>query len=347
MNAAVGLVLGLGVGLALAAVASVVRDRPVLRRDIAAHLGASVIVQLPAPRRGPARLWRRSRAASERERVAATLARAVLGTPGAVSLLELGCPQTAAALALDMAEELATEGSVTVINDLRGEDLRKLAGETASPVRLVDGAGSLAVEPSSIQGQEYLIGVGSVGPGTAWMDLGRLGSETLLVVRAGHADTLWLHTVARQLADAEIAVIGVVLVHPDPRDRSDGTLWDALNTALRGRTAATPRQRGTESTPDHAEPAVAETRPFTNGVAVAETRPFTNGAAANTRASANGAAVARAPVDASRRPSPRPRPAGGTGRPSPRRRPVDIDGFPTDKFPPVAASKPVDHREVR
>ena len=40
MYAAVGLVLGLGAGLALAAVASVVQDRPVLRRDIAAHLGA-------------------------------------------------------------------------------------------------------------------------------------------------------------------------------------------------------------------------------------------------------------------------------------------------------------------
>jgi hypothetical protein len=30
----------------------------------------------------------------------------------------------------------------------------------------------------------------------------------------------------------------VVLVHPDPRDRTDGTLWDGLHTALRGRAAA-------------------------------------------------------------------------------------------------------------
>lgn len=82
------------------------------------------------------------------------------------------------------------------------------------------------------------IGVGSVGPGTAWLDLPRLGKETVLVVRAGHASTAWLHTVSRQLADAGVDVIGVVLVHPDPRDRTDGTLWDGLHRALRGRVRA-------------------------------------------------------------------------------------------------------------
>lgn len=51
-NAAVGLVLGLVLGLAVAAVGAVVADRPVLRREIAAHLGASVIAELPAGRPG-------------------------------------------------------------------------------------------------------------------------------------------------------------------------------------------------------------------------------------------------------------------------------------------------------
>jgi hypothetical protein len=45
--------------------------------------------------------------------------------------------------------------------------------------------------------------------------------------------------VARQLADCGIPIVGVVLVDPDPRDRSDGTLWDGLHTALRGRTGRT------------------------------------------------------------------------------------------------------------
>jgi len=85
---------------------------------------------------------------------------------------------------------------------------------------------------------ELHLGVGSVGPGTSWVDLGRLGAETLLVVRAGHATTLGLHTIARQLAHSEISAIGVVLVAPDPKDRSDGTLWDGLHTVLRGRHAA-------------------------------------------------------------------------------------------------------------
>ena len=57
-NAAIGLLLGLIIGWTLAAVTSVVQDRPVLRQEIAANLGASVIAQLPAPRRGLARLWR-------------------------------------------------------------------------------------------------------------------------------------------------------------------------------------------------------------------------------------------------------------------------------------------------
>ncbi len=245
MNAAVGLVLGLGLGLALAAVASVVQDRPVLRRDIAAHLGASVIAQLPAPRRGPARLWRRSRAVSERQRAAATLVRAVRDGPGTVSLLELGCPRTAAALALEIAEELAVDHPVVVVDDLPGRDLSTLAGKTESSIRILDGAGCPVDRPPPDPAERHL-GVGSVGPGTAWTDLGQLGSQTLLIVRAGHASALWLHTVARQLADAQIPAIGVVLVHPDPRDRSDGTLWDGLHTALRGRAAL--GERGTTDT---------------------------------------------------------------------------------------------------
>jgi hypothetical protein len=92
--------------------------------------------------------------------------------------------------------------------------------------------------------------VGSVRPGGAWTDLKRLGGETVLVVRAGRSDASWLHTVARQLADCAIAVIGVVVVNPDPRDRSDGTLWDGRHTALRGRVSSTISGAG-EMVPAH------------------------------------------------------------------------------------------------
>lgn len=269
MNAAVGLVLGLGAGLALAAVASVVQDRPVLRRDIAAHLGASVIAQLPAPRRGPARLWRRSRAVSERERAAATLVRAVRDDPGAVSLLELGCPRTAAALALDIAEELAVDRPVVVVDDLPGRHLSKLTRETENSIRILDGVECPVGWASPAPEREHHLGVGSVGPGTAWTDLGQLGSETLLVVRAGYASTLWLHTVARQLADAQIPVIGVVLVHPDPRDRSDGTLWDGLHTALRGRGALRADSAPEAVMPTREERQAPGDAPASTGAAVA------------------------------------------------------------------------------
>jgi capsular polysaccharide biosynthesis protein len=233
-NAGIGFALGLALGLAFAAVGAVSRDRPVLRREISAHLGASVLAQLPSKRRGPARLWRRSRAVTERQRVATTLVRAIKKDRPAVSLLELGAPKVAAALALDIAGELAADGRASVVDDLPGEDVRKLARETGSDVAVL-GAADPAAEPD-----ERRIGVGTVAPGTAWTDLEHLGAETVLVVKAGHANTLWLHTVARQLADQRIPVIGVVLVDPDPRDKSDGTLWDGLHTALRGRGRQTP-----------------------------------------------------------------------------------------------------------
>lgn len=221
-NAAVGLVLGLVAGLALTMVTGVVKDRPVLRRDVAAHLGASVIAQLPT--------GRGRRATRERERVAGTLARLVRAGPAPVSVLELGAERAAGALTVDLATALATDRDVLVVADPPD---RISVGEGRARVVGADQAGP--VWPGQTR-----IGLGSVGPGTAWTDLPHLGAETVLVVRAGFAGAEWLHTVARQLADARIPVIGVVLVDPDPRDRTDGTLWDGLHTALRGRGRAAP-----------------------------------------------------------------------------------------------------------
>lgn len=220
-DAGIGFALGLLAGLALAAVTSVVKDRPVLRREISQHLGASVIAQLPKP----PRVWRRARAAAQRKRVATTLVRAVREDGGTVSLLDLGARGTTAALAVDMARELAEKGPVSLVDDLPRANLRELAGE--GPVRVLD--------RGDVPGRERRVGVGSVEPGTAWTDIGYLGAETILVVRTGYANTEWMHTVARQLAERRIPIIGVVVVDPDPRDHTDGTLWDGLHTALRGR----------------------------------------------------------------------------------------------------------------
>jgi hypothetical protein len=224
-NAGIGLVLGLVVGVALAAVSGVVRDKPVLRKDIAEHLGASVIAELPRRRR----LLPSKKATRTRQRAAATLVRLVRDGTGPVSVLELGAAPLAASLATDVAAELAADRPVALVAD-PAERVRKLPTGTANPVRLVGADDTSQPTPG-----EARIGVGSVAPGTAWTDLPHLGGETLLVVRAGYANTAWLHTVARQLADASIPVIGVVLADPDSRDKSDGTLWDGLQTALRGR----------------------------------------------------------------------------------------------------------------
>lgn len=140
LGGVVGLVLGLGLGMVFAAVATVVNDRPVLRADIATHLGASVIAQVPAPKRRWWRWWGRSRADDEAKRVATTLARVIRDAPGPVSLLELGSPQTAATLAVDIADGLGPERTVLVVDDLGDGSLRKAAAKRRSDVRIVDGA---------------------------------------------------------------------------------------------------------------------------------------------------------------------------------------------------------------
>lgn len=248
-NGTVGGVLGLFAGLALAAVAGVVRDRPVLREDIAENLGASVVAQLRRPPLGPARLWHRSRASHERTRLARILIRGLYLDTGAVSILALGCPRVAAQLGVDIAHELAADRPVELIDGLPGAPLETLVRKRASQVRTVE----LGSSPTPVPVGTLRIGVGSVEAGSDWMNLPELGPETLLLVQAGHATSRWLHTVARQLADFGIPVIGVVLVHPDPRDHTDGTLWDGLRTALRGRAvrrAGAPRLPATDPAVD-------------------------------------------------------------------------------------------------
>lgn len=236
-NMAAGLVLGLGAGLALAAVLSITRNRPILRRDIAADLGVPVIVQLPAAR-GRWR-WRGNRA---RRRAATTLARLVHDAPRPASLLEIGCPRTAAALAGDIAVRIGAERPVVVIDDLRHRALRRATRPHPS-VEIVDPADLPLDRPHADPRPELYLGLGSLRPGRPWVDLDRLGTRTLLVVHAGHATASWLHTVARQLGYAGITPVGVALVAPHPSDRSDGALWNALHTAVDGERAAPDRAR--------------------------------------------------------------------------------------------------------
>ncbi|MGV9310685.1 Wzz/FepE/Etk N-terminal domain-containing protein [Streptomyces sp. NPDC003691] len=238
-KAAIGLVLGLALGLALAAVGTVVADRPVLRREIAGNLGASVVAELRGVRRGPVPPWRRRRTRAAHERLTTTLARIVRDSAEPVSLLELGCARTTGRIALDLAAALAADGEVAVVDGLPGRELARSRQQPGGPTVVVGD------QADSVPAETLRLGVGSVAPGTAWTDLQHLGGRTVLVVRAGHGSAAWLHTVARQLADQHIPVAGVVLIDPDPRDRTDGTLWDGLQTALRGHYERLARQNGT------------------------------------------------------------------------------------------------------
>ncbi|MET9350013.1 Wzz/FepE/Etk N-terminal domain-containing protein [Streptomyces termitum] len=234
-DALIGLALGLALGLAVTAVGTVVADRPVLRREIARHLGASVVAELPHRSAGR---WRRRRSREERARLTASLARIVRGSSEPVSLLELGCVRETGALALDLAGTLEQEGPVVVVDGLPGAPL---AGRPAR-------AGGVSVvggeRVADVPHHKRRLGVGSVAPGAVWNDLPYLGARALLVVRAGHGGTAWLHTVARHLAEQRVPVAGVVLVDPDPRDRTDGTLWDGAPAVPRGRGEGPVRQTG-------------------------------------------------------------------------------------------------------
>jgi capsular polysaccharide biosynthesis protein len=243
-NAGLGFVLGLVMGIALAAVSGVVRDKPVLRKDIAAHLGASVIAELSSRPGWLARFLPGRKLTATRKRAAATLVRLVRDGSGPVSVLELGSGPVAAALAADVAAELAASQPVVLVAD-PVERIRAVPAETTHPVRLIG-----ADDTSPPRSGEVRIGVGSVAAGTTWTDLPHLGEETLLVVRAGYANTAWLHLVARQLADAGIPIVGVVLTESDRRDKSDGTLWDGLHTALRGRAKHKNATNGTTNVHD-------------------------------------------------------------------------------------------------
>ncbi|WP_328940669.1 Wzz/FepE/Etk N-terminal domain-containing protein [Streptomyces sp. NBC_00250] len=235
-NGGIGIALGLALGLAVAAVGAVVADRPVLRREIAANLGASVIAELP---RGTGGWWRRRRTRAARARLASSLARTMRGSAEPMSLLELGSEHSTSMIALDLAGTLADEGPVVIVDGLPGLRLADRRPKPGDPT-VVSGDDAAAVPY-----QERRIGVGSVAPGAAWTDLHHLGTRTVLVVRAGHGSTAWLHTVARQLADQRIAVIGVVLIDPDPRDRTDGTLWAGAPASPRGRSEGPARRNGT------------------------------------------------------------------------------------------------------
>ncbi|GAA2243024.1 Wzz/FepE/Etk N-terminal domain-containing protein [Streptomyces amakusaensis] len=242
-SAGIGLVLGLALGLALAAIGTAVADRPVLRREIAANLGVSVIAELRRPPHRPAGLWQRRRTLAARERLTTTLVRAVRGSAEPVSLLELGCARATSVIALNLAEALGAQGPVVVVDGLPGAELSAGRRKPGGPT--VVGGGKTATVPH----QARRLGVGSVAPGTAWTDLQYLGGAAVLVVRAGHGSAAWLHTVARQLADQRVAVLGVVLIDADPGDRTDGTLWEGPYTAPRGPQERAARQNGTSRPP--------------------------------------------------------------------------------------------------
>ncbi|MFJ7160037.1 Wzz/FepE/Etk N-terminal domain-containing protein [Streptomyces sp. NPDC101118] len=236
-HAAIGLVLGLVLGLSVSAVGTVVADRPVLRRDIAAHLGASVIAELP---RRSGKPWRRRGTRTARERLTTTLARTVRDSEEPVSVLELGCARKAGEIALDLARALGSEGRPAAVVD-------GLPGPRRAGRRAKAGDPAVAVAGPAAEGpyEGNRVGVGSVAPGTAWTDLRHLGARAVLVVRAGHGSAAWLHTVARQLAEQRVPVIGVVLVDADPLDRTDGTLWDGQYAPPRARNDRPARPNGT------------------------------------------------------------------------------------------------------
>ena len=223
VNLGAGLVLGVGGALVCAALAGIVRDRPVRRTDVAAALRAPVLLDIRTPARLGSAPWGRARRASAANAAVSSVASLVSMVPGPVALLELRCPRAAADLAAGVAVALGTERRLVLAGNL-------FQAMTARQVSMLM---SIATGlPVAGTAQPWL-GVGTLSRRTGWLDLQQLGRRAILLVRAGRATATTLAEVARDLGHAEIDVLGIILVDADPHDSTGGATHDALYDVIR------------------------------------------------------------------------------------------------------------------
>lgn len=82
-------------------------------------------------------------------------------------------------------------------------------------------AAALAEHVSGLPGSPELR-VGALLPRPGWPAVQEFGPVVVLLVRAGHTSEATLRATARDLARAETAVLGIVLVDAHPKDHTDG-----------------------------------------------------------------------------------------------------------------------------
>jgi len=245
-DALTGLVGGLGAGILVILVASVLSDRPRRRQDVARALGAPV--ELSTPRPGSLRRRRRhrsSRTGQQTDGETAAMVRVLGGhlatsPDGAVVAVPVGAPDAAARAVIGLARALTADHERVLLADLTADgtlralvdaDSRRHTSEdpgagTEDPTRIELVEGPCRSDPAapsrSNRRGDPLVVLAPVDPANGADHLWGWARHAVVFVGAGRVSATLLHSTGVLLRHAGLHVASAVLVGADPRDATAG-----------------------------------------------------------------------------------------------------------------------------
>jgi capsular polysaccharide biosynthesis protein len=258
LDAAVGLVGGLFLGLAIVAIGALVSDRLRRRDDVAQALGAPVRLSVGAIRQRrwlPARGGRAARD-TEVQRIAAHLRHVVPGSsrgPASLAVVPADDLQVPALSLVSLALSCAREGQQVVVADLcSGAPAARLLGPADPGVRVASvqdarltvavperddlvpvgplGRGPVPAERSSFAqavaeacaSANLLLTLATVDPSLGAEHLATWAAEAVVVVTAGRSSWEKIHGIAELIRLSGTRLASAVLVGADKTDESTG-----------------------------------------------------------------------------------------------------------------------------
>jgi capsular polysaccharide biosynthesis protein len=272
-----GLLAGLGLGMGIIILLTLVSDRPRRRDDVAGALGAPVRFSI-----GKIRPWRwlpgwHGRAGARRvkiRRIAGYLhsaARPGGGGLTALAVVPVGNPRVAALSVVSLAQSCAQQGLNVVLADLcRGAPAARLLRAKAPGVHEVhvDGmpltvtvpdrddlipAGPLGrglprtrpegTDPLSVAcgSADLLLTLADLDPALGAEHLPEWAADVVVMVTAGRSSSAKIHVVSEMIRLAGLRVVSGVLVGADKTDESLGTAPDPVADADQANSVPQPR----------------------------------------------------------------------------------------------------------
>jgi capsular polysaccharide biosynthesis protein len=260
LDAAVGLILGFVLGVAIVVVQALVSDKPRRRDDVAQALGSPVTLSVgPIKRkRGLSRPGSSAARGAEIQRIAAYLRRAVPGSSrgvAALAVVPVDDLQVAASSLVSLVLSLAGEGKRVVVADLcRKAPAARLLGATDPGVRAVNAQGASLVvavpEPGDLTpvgplhsgltpaqrssftdavanacaSADVLVTLITLDPSVGSEHLATWATEAAPVVTAGMSSWSKIHGVGELVRLSGIRLASAVLVGTDKGDETLGTM---------------------------------------------------------------------------------------------------------------------------